>query len=609
METTLINHPDQAPPKTLRNCTFGLLVLVLIFQIPVMIFIFGSGYVTSSSYKEEATTIMNSAVADVATGMNYDEVSVTANPDSIPSSFMTPHQLPRYCQYDRGTCWAFATMGLLEQSYRANGIKKGFLNENEFVTFSAQAYAIDVMEQCYEHPEACPGKVGPLNSTEGGFVEWLYAFPTLYDKILPETACPYSEQNDGQWECEDKSSKQEKNPIKFDVTSIVVKRSISEVKNLLTKYNAPVGFDSSLIIGQHVIPTQGHESLRTFITTHGPCPTAANEECMFLPQHEMDPNGEFFIQDSLAESEGGHAMNIAGYNDDFVNKDGTKGAFVVRNSWLDPVFDSINNKWKFPDEKMRKRFAPNDDPSLHEVGDTPRNYYRGSHSADYILGKISEWDERTICPNANNIMNWDSCVNLATGPTKYGVKSNVDTTSACFNETFMLNYVKNYRRPMEFRCLNQFSDAVCNEEDVDGSKFFLVSKSQSIINKNLVNICMLRVNASDINQQSEFCMNDIPMDYVEFFFMPIQEHLNILVNDGDHCGYNIWPYSYIDKSLKYRGFFDVLHFDITWDDRSYIKNKDNNKNFDYQYVDDSTNTQTPVPFFYGPEPYQERFYE
>ncbi|KAL7713356.1 Uncharacterized protein QTN25_009021 [Entamoeba marina] len=99
------------------------------------------------------------------------------------------------------------------------------------------------------------------------------------------------------------------------------------------------------------------------------------------------------------------------------------------------------------------------------------------------------------------------------------------------------------------------------------------------------------------------------MDYVEFFFMPIQEHLNILVNDGDHCGYNIWPYSYIDKSLKYRGFFDVLHFDITWDDRSYIKNKDNNKNFDYQYVDDSTNTQTPVPFFYGPEPYQERFYE
>ncbi|KAL7713355.1 Peptidase C1A papain C-terminal domain-containing protein [Entamoeba marina] len=462
METTLINHPDQAPPKTLRNCTFGLLVLVLIFQIPVMIFIFGSGYVTSSSYKEEATTIMNSAVADVATGMNYDEVSVTANPDSIPSSFMTPHQLPRYCQYDRGTCWAFATMGLLEQSYRAN----------------AQAYAIDVMEQCYEHPEACPGKVGPLNSTEGGFVEWLYAFPTLYDKILPETACPYSEQNDGQWECEDKSSKQEKNPIKFDVTSIVVKRSISEVKNLLTKYNAPVGFDSSLIIGQHVIPTQGHESLRTFITTHGPCPTAANEECMFLPQHEMDPNGEFFIQDSLAESEGGHAMNIAGYNDDFVNKDGTKGAFVVRNSWLDPVLIQLIINGNSLMKKMRKRFAPNDDPSLHEVGDTPRNYYRGSHSADYILGKISEWDERTICPNANNIMNWDSCVNLATGPTKYGVKSNVDTTSACFNETFMLNYVKNYRRPMEFRCLNQFSDA------------------------NLVNICMLRVNASDINQQS-----------------------------------------------------------------------------------------------------------
>ena len=38
----------------------------------------------------------------------------------------------------RGTCWDFATMGLLEQSYRATGVSNGWLRPDEYVSFSEQ---------------------------------------------------------------------------------------------------------------------------------------------------------------------------------------------------------------------------------------------------------------------------------------------------------------------------------------------------------------------------------------------------------------------------------------------------------------------------------------
>ncbi|GAB1227459.1 hypothetical protein ENUP19_0340G0040 [Entamoeba nuttalli] len=595
METGLLGHAEQKAPTSLQKCILGLVALLIIFQAFVLIFIFTSGYVTLDNYKLSAQNIMDKAVQDVDEGLTQPV---------LPTSFVTPYQLPRYCQYNRGTCWALATIGLLEQSYRDNGIRKGFLKENEYLRLSPQAYAIDVLNQCALHPEACPGKQGIDNSTEGGYVEWLYAFTDLYDKVIPESACPYAQENEGQWECVDKEKKQASNPIKFNVTSITTKRNIYDVKKLLFDTNKPVAFDSSLIIGQYAIPTAGHEMLRAFVKNVDNCPNSNNEECMYLEQHEMNPDGEFFIEDTKAASEGGHAMNIVGYNDHFVNKDGTKGAFIVRNSWLEAVYDYDANQWIFPEEKQRKKFnvKANKLPPP-----TPRNYYRGSHSSKYIMQEISEWDERILCPNPNNIQNWDSCVNLAVGPTKQGVRQNIPDSSACFNQTFMMEYAKNYRRPMEFRCLNQFTSELCSEEDLDGSRFFLTHKSQSIHNPNLVNFCMLRVNKTDITQQKEFCANDVPFDYVEFLFMPTREYMDLLQNNEDYCGFHIWPYSYIERNQKYRGFFDVIHFDITWDDRSYLANKE--KGFDYQYIDSSTKNQADFPEFIGPEPYQKRFTE
>ncbi|GMF27274.1 unnamed protein product [Phytophthora fragariaefolia] len=56
----------------------------------------------------------------------------------LPSKFAVDYVTPRQDQAYRGTCWDFATIGFLEQSYRAYGVHKGWLNPDEYVAFSEQ---------------------------------------------------------------------------------------------------------------------------------------------------------------------------------------------------------------------------------------------------------------------------------------------------------------------------------------------------------------------------------------------------------------------------------------------------------------------------------------
>lgn len=56
----------------------------------------------------------------------------------LPSKFAVDYVTPRQNQAHRGTCWDFATIGFLEQTYRENGVKNGWLAEDEYVAFSEQ---------------------------------------------------------------------------------------------------------------------------------------------------------------------------------------------------------------------------------------------------------------------------------------------------------------------------------------------------------------------------------------------------------------------------------------------------------------------------------------
>jgi len=56
----------------------------------------------------------------------------------LPSKFAVDYVTPRQDQAYRGTCWDFATIGFLEQSYREHGVRSGWLAHDEYVAFSEQ---------------------------------------------------------------------------------------------------------------------------------------------------------------------------------------------------------------------------------------------------------------------------------------------------------------------------------------------------------------------------------------------------------------------------------------------------------------------------------------
>lgn len=62
----------------------------------------------------------------------------------LPSKFAVDYVTPRQDQAHRGTCWDFATIGFLEQSYRENGVLNGWLAEDEYVAFSEQVCVVQL---------------------------------------------------------------------------------------------------------------------------------------------------------------------------------------------------------------------------------------------------------------------------------------------------------------------------------------------------------------------------------------------------------------------------------------------------------------------------------
>lgn len=104
----------------------------------------------------------------------------------------TPHKLmvdggstPVELQMSRGTCWIFAAMSVLEWSYRDHGVKRGWLQPDEYLRMSEQAFGVSVLDACHALPERKSCMIGaqewrgsqllPMD-TQGGDVELLAYF-------------------------------------------------------------------------------------------------------------------------------------------------------------------------------------------------------------------------------------------------------------------------------------------------------------------------------------------------------------------------------------------------------------------------------------------------
>eukprot|EP00727_Mastigamoeba_balamuthi_P008834 m51a1_g4573 hypothetical protein (571) ;mRNA; f:157189-159406 len=508
----------------------------------------------------------------------------------LPTKWAAKYLLPQYFQEDRGTCWVFATIGWLEQSYRQNGIEKGFLEPDQYVRLNNQAFGISVIEACRGHPDVCDALgEGPwVNQTAGGETWWLYSLSALYHQVLPSSVCPYTDE-EHELECPGMDKAVRFNPIRFDIRGMDTAYSVADSKALMVARDRPLLWSSLMHTVMYYMPcndTYWARQAGCNATNRVRCPTDKyynSDYCARFESAMYNQDGEFFMQGNTVV-EGGHAMNAVGYNDEFVTKQGQKGGFIIKNSWHDLTYGA--------------------DPDGRGA--------RGSHSVAYWMQEISAWDEKALCPGPLNPDNWLSCVAQQPGPTMPGRRAkrtvaaadgSYDISQTCLSERFMEYLVNVTLQPTEFVCRDAAWCAVGGRH-----RYFLVSVERSA-DQRTMQVCMLHYDAKTA-AQATICTPYVNPSLVAYIWAPVQAQQDRLRNDPDFCGYFFWPYEmmYQQTGVLGAGNTYTTNFDIVWDDSSYIANMDRHPEYDYSFVKASTAVQRSVDFGALPSPFPKRRY-
>ena len=70
----------------------------------------------------------------------------------MPHKHALSYVTPRELQMERGGCWMFAAISLLEHSYRRQGIANGWLAPTQYLKLSQQAFGVSVLDACRKSP-------------------------------------------------------------------------------------------------------------------------------------------------------------------------------------------------------------------------------------------------------------------------------------------------------------------------------------------------------------------------------------------------------------------------------------------------------------------------
>lgn len=315
--------------------------------------------------------------------------------DSLPDTFLPDHYrvdpmyyFPATDQGGRGTCWAFATIYLLNTQYRAQGIRQGYLQENEYVNFSVQAFAAFLGNWCKAHPDkkVC-GYGGFLSdTTNDNQIEALDYFYREIDElktsIVPESVCPYykTQSPDTDFKCDNFADAIQNNPIEFHVKGMKTVYDVRGIKQLLVSAQRPLGIGTPVSNMNFYIPCEGSDYAETTECKekYYPCPYDQGDSYCYALRVSARTGDSVFASSEYIEriiEGGGHAMNVVGYNDNYQYIDrfspkesiaDMKGTFIIHNSW----------------------------------GATP------GHSIDFLLGTRTLENEEVQCPNHGSSLNW-----------------------------------------------------------------------------------------------------------------------------------------------------------------------------------------------------------
>lgn len=499
---------------------------------------------------------------------------------ALPTRYIVPERylLPPSDQGGRGVCWAFATIFLLESQYRANGIEKGFLQPNEYVNFSKQAYAKYLFDKCKEHPDVSPCKHGgfglkPPQTDDhkiDSIIYFIRDFTELAKAVLPEEVCPYQGTSDSEDVCNGMEEALKSNPIEFKIKSFQAENNIPMTKRLLITKQRPIGLGTPIPDYLFFAPCDNSSYSTLDACSESQrvkCPEGyTSEYCARIMVDSRIRDGTFvYLEDfSRVVYAGGHAVNIVGYNDDWVYKsrivseqsmNELRGGFIIHNSWRAP-----------------------------------------GHSVEYLMGRRSEENEAVICPNHLNPMNWIPA-------TEECIRENKGNVKNCGHE---YKFVRGHGLTKHTDLLHCIDSTRC-----DQNRHYVLGQ---LPNRNDVDAQPLfngldKVKLISWPKDQEATEDNIEVKYVDYYpFWALKLMLEpdeVVENDPLQCGYWMYPYDTTTlvnrKTWSLIDTFHVTDIEFEFSDSSYLANQV--PGYDYKLLKDSTHNFTRTEFD-GPLPYQ-----
>ncbi|TMW61485.1 hypothetical protein Poli38472_012676 [Pythium oligandrum] len=515
--------------------------------------------------------------------------SAMSHRGQLPHKFAVEHVTPLKTQDNRGTCWDFAAVGVLENSYRAQGVHHGWLKENEYIPISEQAYGAEVLRLCWGPPgspqrAACllPGNSIWKNSTEGGeSAELYYLVNGLKDSIFPESICPYDPNEGNDTVCDGLTKeKRASNPLRLAVKNMETFYQEPQIKDALLRHRQAMAFTTPMPYITHYYPCVGDfakdERCNPESNACTLCPPELALTTCCIPVtggENYNMHGEFIAHSGMT-LEGGHVMTLVGYNDLYRTKDGLTGGYIIKNSWWDGIHPALGPK-----------------------------HARGSHSIKYWLQEISDWEERTMCPNSYRPDNWYQCGqdgeviharsnSGARVPLPLTRRENVTGIEECLSEETKL-YAETNIQPLHLECTDE---AYCKT----GAEYTYFARNATEWGDRMQVMCFLEYNTAS-KVASELCLPPMLMEKIAYIFSPVADEVR--ENDHDVCGFYFYPYEVQQQYNSNFGNFYVNHFDIEWHASSYLANKEDYPEYDYSEVEKSTKKQKTYGPFVGPFPF------
>lgn len=496
----------------------------------------------------------------------------------LPDSFAvdTIYRNPATNQAQRGTCWAWATMYILETHYRAQGIKQGYLKENQYVKFSVQAFAATLGNFCRAHPteKVCGYGNFLKGSTDDGQIEalpyFLKTIPHLNISIVPDAVCPYIETggNETDFKCDGYKEANATNPIRFTLKGSKTVFDTRAIKQLLYEKKRPLGIGTPLGTVDYIVKCsdEKYKDLTQCKEKSFVCPESQdmNEFCAVQKFDGITFDGTFVTVDSpdRATEFGGHAMDIVGYNDNwrYLNRiagpnslEDARGCLILHNSWR-----------------------------------------ANGHSIEYLMGRRTLENEQTSCPNMNTPTNWIPA-------TAECVKQNYKHPEMCSSD---LKRVRGHglTNGMDVLTCKSSNSLYCDF----GNKYVLKRVDDDVdvyqLPNGLHSIGFLTWNETAGEEPHEVRIETLPFWALDSYFTPKE---NRVENNPDECGFYALPYKAIEnfrrRSWDLFDNFKATDYDIEFDPSSYA-NAPESKEFDTSYLLNSTHTveeskfNGPIPF-------------